>query len=313
MTTTAVTGSSTLTLGHRSPRHDGYCAISTSGRRRVAATQSAGRHPAEGGPGGIGASGSFGYRTHVEMVMGTAVTITVDASADRDQTDRAVAEACNQLHRADTVFSTWNPWSPVSRLRRGAARLHDFDDVTASQIAAVFELCWQIRQSTDGWFDPWAMTGGVDPTGLVKGWAIEQAVAVLDRIGSPAMVNGGGDIATCGTPSPDSHWRIGIRHPWRPDALAAVVAIGPRTRAVATSGSYERGSHFLDPHTKTRTRGSVASATVTGEDLAIADGLATAIAVGGRAALDIGMPTGYDVYIIGHGGDEYATAGFPFA
>lgn len=311
MTTTAVTGSSTATLDHRSPRNDGYCAISTPGRRRVAATPSAGRYPAEGGI-DTSASATGRYRTHVEMVMGTAVTITIGTGAGDNQTDAALAEACRQLHRADAVFSTWNPWSPMSRLRRGAARLHDFDDVTAGQIAAVLELCWQIRQSTGGWFDPWAMTGGVDPTGLVKGWAIEQAAAVLDRLGLPAMVNGGGDIATCGTPTPSGHWRVGIRHPWRPDALAGVVAIGQRTRAVATSGAYERGAHFLDPRTRTRTLGAVASATVTGEDLAVADGLATAVAVGGKAALDIGMPPGYDVYVVGHGGDEYATADFPF-
>jgi hypothetical protein len=44
-----------------------------------------------------------------------------------------------------------------------------------------------------GWFDPWAVPGGVDPTGL-----------------EAAVVNGGGDIAVLGTPAPGQSWRIGI-------------------------------------------------------------------------------------------------------
>lgn len=68
--------------------------------------------------------------------------------------------------------------------------------------AEVLDLCENARRASGGWFDPWAMPAGVDPTGLVKGWAVEQALAVLHEAGmEAAMVNGGGDIAVFGAPA----------------------------------------------------------------------------------------------------------------
>lgn len=253
---------------------------------------------------------------HVEHVMGTAVSFAVHAP-DGTDVRHALADACRVLHRADAVFSTWDPWSPMSRLRRGAARLDQLDDTDAGEIAAVLALCLQARADCGGWFDPWAIPGGVDPTGLVKGWALEAALSVLAARGLTAMVNGGGDVAWCGTP-PDGGWRLGVRHPWRPDALACVLHSDEATRAVATSAAYERGAHFVDPTTGERTAGALASATVTGPDLAVADALATGLAVGGRSALDAidrARPGGdrYLGYAIGLDGSEAWSEGFPFA
>lgn len=245
-----------------------------------------------------------------------AVDHGVEQAAERGAVDhgveQAVEQACEALHAADELFSIWKPWSPMSRLRRGAARLDMFPDAVASQLAAVLAVSWQLRQATDGWFDPWAIPGGVDPTGLVKGWALEQAAAVLRGAGLTAVVNGGGDVVTCGVP-PEGSWRIGVRHPWRPRSLACVVALASPAQAVATSGSYERGAHFVDPRTGTRTRGAVASATVVGTDLAVADALATALVVGGVAALDGMCLVGYEAYLVGHDGAEHSTDGFPFS
>lgn len=248
--------------------------------------------------------------------MGTAVVFTVDAP-DQPEVRRALQQACRLLHRADDVFSTWKPWSPMSRLRRGAARLDQLDDDDAGEIAAVLARCLQARTATGGWFDPWSVPGGVDPTGLVKGWALEQALAVLDACGLTAMVNGGGDIAWCGTP-PEGGWRLGVRHPWVADGLACVVVGGRADRVIATSGGYERGAHFVDPATGERTTGALASGTVVGPDLAMADALATALVVGGFPVLgpieQLPATEGrYSAYAIGRDGDEQWTPGFPFA
>lgn len=270
--------------------------------------------PARGSP-GAGAPRSDGADeplVHVEHVMGTAVVFSVRAT-DGPAVSGALAEACRLLHRADAVFSTWDPWSPMSRLRRGAARLDDLDDLDAAEIDAVLRLCWRARRASDGWFDPWAVPGGVDPTGLVKGWALERAAAVLAGTGLPAMVNGGGDVVICGEPPAGGSWRIGVRHPWLRDGLACVVSVGGRSRAVASSASYERGAHFVDPRTGQRTTGCLASATVTGTDLAVADALATAVAVGGRAVADRVEAAGCQAYGIGWDGQEWWTGGFPFA
>jgi thiamine biosynthesis lipoprotein len=99
---------------------------------------------------------------------------------------------------------------------------------------------------------------------------------------------------------------VGIRHPWRPDALAGIIEV---EAAVATSGSYERGAHLIDPATGLAS-GRAASATVTGPRLAMADALATAVAVGGDEALAVvGGVEGYAAYLIRPDGSETGTGG----
>ncbi|MGI8450554.1 MAG: FAD:protein FMN transferase [Streptosporangiaceae bacterium] len=239
--------------------------------------------------------------------MGTVVSFAVRPGALSDAGVRsAVCAACAVLHGADAVFSTWDPRSPLSRLSRGEALTGDLP----SSLAEVMALCQAAKEASGGWFDPWALPAGYDPTGLVKGWAVEEALGVLRQAGAPAaMVNGGGDLAAFGSPAPGQSWRAGIRHPWRPGALAAVVEVDG---AVATSGTYERGAHLVDPHTG-RPGCRAASATVTGPRLALADALATAVAVGGDAAMGaVDGLGGYEVYLIRPDGSEAWTSGIAF-
>jgi thiamine biosynthesis lipoprotein len=248
-----------------------------------------------------------GALTHTETAMGTVFSITVvTAGRPAGEFRPALAAACATLHRADAVFSTWDPDSPVSRLRRGEATPGELPP----EVAEVLAECRAARQASGGWFDPWAMPGGVDPTGLVKGWAVEQALAVLRNEGiGGAFVNGGGDVGAFGSPAPGERWRAGIRHPWRADALAAIVEV---KAAVATSGSYERGPHLIDPATG-RPGSRAASATVTGPRLALADALATAVAVGGDEALAaVAALDGYEGYLIRPDGSETDTGGVAF-
>jgi thiamine biosynthesis lipoprotein len=244
-----------------------------------------------------------------ERVMGTGVSFLVPgAAAQTAGAEAALDAACADLHRMDAVFSTWDASSPVSRLRRGEATLADMPP----EVAEVLALCHAAREASRGWFDPWAMPGGVDPTGLVKGWAVQRAAGLLRRAGlGSAMVNGGGDVAVFGSPETGQpHWRIGVQHPWRADALAAIV---PVTGSVATSADYARGPHLIDPSTGKPAR-RAASATVTGPGLAIADALATALAVGGDDALAaIGDLDGYAGYLIRPDGTEASTPGLAFA
>ncbi|MEA2438088.1 MAG: FAD:protein transferase [Thermoleophilaceae bacterium] len=238
---------------------------------------------------------------HVERVMGTAVSFDV-----RGGTPGALADACGILHRADAVFSTWEPDSPMSRLRRGELSVGDAPE----EIAQVLDLCAQAKRLSGGWFDPWGMPGGVDPTGLVKGWAAQRAADTLRDAGAQAaMVNAAGDIVTFGEPEPGRPWRLGIRDPRAPDRIAWVVAA--RDGAVATSAAYERGAHVLDPHTGGPARAAL-SATVTGPDLTLADALATGLFAAGAAGLPfIDALPGYDALVVGPGGDARMTDEFP--
>jgi FAD:protein FMN transferase len=245
---------------------------------------------------------------HVEEVMGTAVSFHLRLDSDPSSTVlEALGAACKELHRADSTFTTWSTRSPLSLLRQGVLPL----GTAPAEIHEVLELCAHVRALSGAWFDPWSMPGGVDPTGLVKGWAVERALGALQVSGiEAASVNAGGDVAVFGLPEAGARWRIGVRHPWRAEALACVLFI---EEAVATSGTYERGAHLWNPW-----RGAhpscAASASVAGPSLAIADALATALAVGGDAMLErVAAIPEYEGYLVRADGSEAWTEHMPFA
>jgi thiamine biosynthesis lipoprotein len=240
---------------------------------------------------------------HAERVMGTVVSFDV-----RGGTAAALAEACAILQSADAVFSTWQEDSPMSRMRRNELTLGE----APAEIADVLDLCSEAKRVSGGWFDPWRIPGGVDPTGLVKGWAAQRAAAALrDGGAEAAMVNAAGDIVTFGEPDPGRPWRVGIRDPRSPDRIGCVVAV--RDGAVATSAAYERGHHVVDPFTGAPARACL-SATVTGPDLALADALATGLFAAGVEGLElVGAIPGYAALVVEPGGDTHVTDGFPIA
>ena len=256
-------------------------------------------------PDQAGGAGGPAELVHVEPVMGTVASFrvvpgTVPVLGVRE----AIGAACDVLHHADEVFSTWKPTSPLSRYRRGDVALEDLP----AEVAVVAEACAASRAASRGWFDPWRLPGGFDPTGLVKGWAVERAMERVAASGAPGgMVNVGGDLAVWGRPAGGGRWTVAVRHPAHDDSAAAIVAVGG---AIATSGEYERGTHLWDPFTG-RARCRVASATVVGPSLAIADALATALAVAGPPGLAFVAGTdGYEGLVIEPGGTGRATAGF---
>ncbi|HTZ94281.1 MAG TPA: FAD:protein FMN transferase [Streptosporangiaceae bacterium] len=248
----------------------------------------------------------------LEHVMGTVVTIDVFPARPADDAWTAdlrqrLDQASAVLHRADEVFSTWRPDSPVSRFRRGEILLND----APPEVATVMSACEVARQLSGGWFDPWAMPGGFDPTGYVKGWAAQHALAALDDLAMHgALVNAAGDIASTGRQPSGDAFRIGIADPDHPRRLAEIVEL---TGCIATSGTYERGSHLIDPHSGLPAA-RAASASVVGPDLGLADALATAIAVAGADGLEVvERLAGYEALVVGSDGRRHPTSQFPFA
>jgi len=241
--------------------------------------------------------------------MGTVVSFSLREAESATEAEAALERAKARLRRVDDVFSTWKAQSPMSRLRRGEIEL----DTAPPEVAEVLELCRTARDASDGWFDPWSLPGGVDPTGLVKGWAAERALDEFKNAGVPAaLINAGGDITAFGRPAPGQPWRIGIRDPLAADRLLLMVELdGPG--AVATSGTYERGEHLIDPHTGEPARGLL-SATVVGLDLAFADALATALFVSGGKLLErISRLAGYHGFTVSGDGVVRASRGLPVA
>jgi thiamine biosynthesis lipoprotein len=243
--------------------------------------------------------------THVELVMGTAVTFDVrfDGERVRAAAEAAVAEACEWLHWVDTTFTTYDESSYVRRLARGEVAVGD----CPAQVGEVVEMCERYRDETDGWFDPWAGPVGFDPSGLVKGWSVQLA---SDRLVSRGFtrhcVNGGGDVAARGRPSGAPSWGVGIVDPF--DNASLVVAVRVVDEAVATSGVAERGRHVWRRDGTPATE--LASVTVLDPDLIRADVLATSALAMGQGALAWLAERVRDAYVIDARRSERMTAGF---
>ncbi|HET9656636.1 MAG TPA: FAD:protein FMN transferase [Kineosporiaceae bacterium] len=208
----------------------------------------------------------------------------------------ALAAVHALLADVDATFSVFRPDSLVSALRRGE---HDEERLlwhprshAERDLAEVISYCRKARVLTNGAFDPWAVPGGFDPSGLVKGWAAGRSVRLLNQRGiRHVMVNAGGDIAVTGGASRLAPWRIGIRDPLDPQRLIAVVEI--TDGGVATSGRYERGNHLHQPVSIPAGQ-EYAAATAIGPDPALTDAFATALAAGGHpAATGVTLLPGY--------------------
>jgi len=246
----------------------------------------------------------------VEHRWGTVISVDVRGEVDGDALDEIFA----WFVRVDDLFSTWRPDTEIMRIARQELAIGD----AAPEVREVLELCERVREDTDGAFDitfgqrsqlpPHEGSSPIDPSGLVKGWAVQHAADRLSAVGAGTFwINAGGDIVARGRPD-DGPWRIGLQHPWERDKLAAVV--GVVDRAVATSGIYERGDHVIDPLTGAPVRGLTA-VTVIGSDLTFVDAYATAVLVLGRPGLDwIASLDGYEALAITDDRDVIVTPGF---
>ena len=187
------------------------------------------------------------------------------------------------LRHVDRWYSPFRADSYVARLDAGTVRPADCPE----EVRDVMRLAREAEVRTDGYFtvrrpDGWGGRARLDPSGLVKGWAVERAAAVLERLeGTDYCLGAGGDLV-CRTREPSGpHWRVGVEDPLDPARVLAVVPV--RNGAVATSGSAHRGAHVVDPHTGRPPQG-VASVTVVGPSLTWADVDATAAYARGRSA-----------------------------
>ncbi|MGW3624081.1 FAD:protein FMN transferase [Streptomyces sp. NPDC000880] len=235
--------------------------------------------------------------------MGTVFSFDIRDKAT-SAIHRALAEAVRGLHHVDAVFSTYRPDSVISRLARGATGLH----ACPPEVHEVLALCAGAARISDGWFST-TPGGTLDPSGLVKGWAVEGASRLLHEAGAlNTCVNGGGDLQLRGEAAPETPWRIGIAHPLHPAELATVVS--GRDLAIATSGTAERGPHIRDPHNGEPAT-SLASITLTGPRLTTTDAYATAaFAMGDAARTWVESLDGYEALAITPDGQAWHTSGF---
>ncbi|WP_400996076.1 FAD:protein FMN transferase [Agromyces sp. GXQ0307] len=238
--------------------------------------------------------------------MGTVVSVRADAVPDAGTATGhdALSIVAGVFARWESRCSLFDPASELSRIGRGELALLD----AGAEVRDAYALALHWRDATDGRFTPHRGDGLIDLNGVVKALAVEEAGEALDLTRrSGWAIDAGGDILTAA----DSPLNVAIVEPSDRWALLAGIDLdGVRRRAVATSGSAERGDHIWtvpgagpSPFVQV----SVAAA-----DLVTADVLATAIVAGGRAALD-DLAERFDIDVLGvlRDGTLLATPGWP--
>jgi thiamine biosynthesis lipoprotein len=212
---------------------------------------------------------------HVEHVMGMPISVALRGRHAGTAAGHAAWRAVvDELRDVDAVFSTYREDSIISRLGRG--------ELTAAEcppeVREILALGSEAERVSGGAFSIFLPSKGstrrLDPSGVVKGWAVERASRLLAELDDTDFcLSAGGDM-TCHVANPDrAAWRIGIENPHQPKSLVAVVPV--RSGAVATSGTVHRGAHLVDPRDGSRPTG-VASVTVIATSLTWADIDATA-------------------------------------
>jgi len=236
------------------------------------------------------------------LLMGMPITLEV---ADIVATEATFEAVFGYFESIDATFSTYKQHSEISRINR-----RELAVVQASaDMRTIFALAEQTRQQTYGYFDI-ARGGHYDPSGIVKGWAIDRAADILRDHGfGNFYIDAGGDIQVAGRNAQGEYWRVGIRNPFNLHEIVKVLAV--TDCGVATSGTSIRGQHIYNPKDPGQPIAEIVSLTVIGPDIYEADRFATAAFAMGRAGIMfIEQLDGFEGYLIDAHGQATYTSGF---
>lgn len=235
------------------------------------------------------------------LIMGMPITVEIVGDIGGD----AAESVFQYFQHVDSRFSPYKPDSEVSAMNRGELGPQSI----STELAEVLGLAELTRHETMGYFDIRRPDGRVDPSGLVKGWAIRNAARHIDSLGfDNYCVEAGGDLQCRGHNAEGNRWRVGIRNPFVPDQIVKVLV--PGDAGVATSGAYVRGAHIYDPHERSAASDEIASLTVVGPDIYEADRFATAAFAMGRDGIAFIESThGLEGYAIDRRGIATMTTG----
>lgn len=216
---------------------------------------------------------SYPLKTTVINKMTIPFTVRIAMNHDTHEFNqlfqKLLPEITQDLIEVDETFSPFKSTSLIAKFRTG-----DNSPLwTSSTFAEVYSLAQNARQETDGYFNPF-FDGNYNPTGLVKGWAINKIfdqhlrplLADPDIVG--VSLNGGGDIIVAIADQTDFRWQIGIEDPSDDTMILGQYELA--NQAVATSGVSRRGEHIK------RNISSLQQVTIVSNTLVFADAWATA-------------------------------------
>lgn len=236
-------------------------------------------------------------------MMGMPIMIDIVHAHARSED---IAEVFAYFDAVDKRFSTYKQESEISEINRKEIK----PDAYSVDMKTVLELCEQTKRLTQGFFDITRPEGALDPSGLVKGWAIRNAATMLKAHGyENFFVDAGGDIQSSGSNAAGKPWSIGIKNPFNQSQIVQIVY--PNGAGIATSGTYIRGQHVFNPKEAYAPITDVVSLTVLGPDIYEADRFATAAFAMGREGIAfIESLEGFEGYLIDKDGMSIATSKF---
>lgn len=236
-------------------------------------------------------------------IMGMPIRIVI---ARDDVPESVFTDVFNTLEEIDERFSTYKTTSEIEKINR-----HELsEDEWSVDMKAVFALAEQTKKDTHGFFDIQTPQGTIDPSGVVKGWAIQTVFDQLLHNGEEhVLVDIAGDVATHGKNEQGEEWAIGITNPFNSKEIVKIVY--PRGKGVATSGRYARGAHIYNPLTGEPASGTLESVTIVAPTILQADLLATAVFAMGEQGLRYAEQTeGVEAYAIRSDRTSVMTSGF---
>lgn len=232
----------------------------------------------------------------IDFIMGMPVTIEISKSANK-QISKSIEEVFNYLREVDKKYSPFKKDSEIGKFNRG--------EKVSAETMEVLDLCEKTKKETGGYFNIVKADGKIDPSGLVKGWAIQKAADILRKKGyKKFFVEIAGDAEIVG-----KNWKWGIRNPFNKKEIVKVLNLS--NCGIATSGTYERGQHIYNPVTKSAEITDTVSITVIGPDVYEADRFATAAFAMGKAGIGfIESRPNLEGYMIDKNGIATFTSGF---
>jgi thiamine biosynthesis lipoprotein len=236
------------------------------------------------------------------LMMGMPITIEM---IDSEATEQHVEKIYDYFSAIDAQFSTYKADSEIAQLNAGKLKASEM----SMEMKEVFRIAEETRKESNGFFDI-HHNGKIDPSGIVKGWAIGNAAKMLQEDGFRNFyVDAGGDVQTGGKNSEGENWRIGIRNPFNRDESVKIVS--GDSIAVATSGTAIRGQHIYNPLDPARLLTDVVSLTIVGDAILDVDRFATAAFAMGTAGISfVESLAGFEGYMIDKNGMATYTSNF---
>lgn len=223
---------------------------------------------------------NYQFYDRVINKMNIPFTLTLVSESSTLITDYLLDQLAFQIEQklqlVEQIFSPFKETSLLKKYQDG-----DLQALQNANFKKIFDFAENAFQSTNGFFDSY-YAGKFDPTGLVKGWAIEE---IFNNLLLPLFktnlqivgisLNGGGDLQFATRPQCSFCWNIAIENPHQPKHISAVYQL--KTGAIATSGFSKRGNHIANMSDT-----SLIQATIVAKSLTWADIWATAALVAGQ-------------------------------